>query len=553
MIIVIFAITKLAKEPAMKKFFVFITVLAIVAGCNTQKTKKEKVLDFGPYVLQPVELKADMSGLDSSEKKVIALLSKAATYADSMFLYESAGKYASVYKYINDTLTKVRFKINFGPWDRFLDDVSFIDTINDKPLGANFYPADIMKSEFLRFKDLSKMSNYTFIRRNSQGKLYCVPYHVQFARWNDSVAVLLREAAQCSGDSAFSQYLLSRIEALKTDDYYKSDSMWLGLDSKIDFIFGPVEISEDRLFNLKAEHKALVLVKDTLWSQRMKLFSDLLVYLQKTLPVPEEYKRDEPGKASEIVVYDVVKYGGGAYAGQPDISGVYPFYHDFQVKYGVKNIQLKNALQAKFSATVQPIAHEIMVASQRKYVSDTAFFIITMMFDMANTLGPRYTVDKHMPVRKAMKDRFVVMDYMKSAVLSLFLIEQLYSLDYQQGEGKLIPGELKDYYYTFVVDMLRQIRWGTSNDYSLAYLVIYNYLSKNGVFSYIPSGQIIVHFEKLREVLGQLSSKILIIMGDGDYVEASKFIVQNSLVSPELENMINLMNDKKIPLDITVK
>ena len=68
----------------------------------------------------------------------------------------------------------------FGPFDRLEDNKPLIGK-NTKPLGANFYPADMSKEEFERWiKDNSKdekafTSEFTIIRREDD-KLIAIPY-----------------------------------------------------------------------------------------------------------------------------------------------------------------------------------------------------------------------------------------------------------------------------------------------------------------------------------------------------------------------------------------
>ena len=46
-------------------------------------------------------------------------------------------------------------------------------------------------------------------------------------------------------------YLLKKIDALRTDYYYDSDLAWLEMtDSKMDLIIGPNEVNDDQLYGL---------------------------------------------------------------------------------------------------------------------------------------------------------------------------------------------------------------------------------------------------------------------------------------------------------------
>ncbi|MEZ4763443.1 MAG: hypothetical protein R3C26_09665 [Calditrichia bacterium] len=48
----------------------------------------------------------------------------------------------------DNAILKAYFDVNFGPFDRLEDDKPFINTGTHKPEGANYYPADMTKTEF---------------------------------------------------------------------------------------------------------------------------------------------------------------------------------------------------------------------------------------------------------------------------------------------------------------------------------------------------------------------------------------------------------------------
>mgnify|MGYP003381013591 CR=1 FL=1 len=81
---------------------------------------------------------------------------------------------------ISDTDLRKYTEINYGPWDRLNGNASFIKEIGNKPAGANYYPEDMTKEEFEKSTLADKENLYTFIRRDAEGNLISVPYHIQF-------------------------------------------------------------------------------------------------------------------------------------------------------------------------------------------------------------------------------------------------------------------------------------------------------------------------------------------------------------------------------------
>ena len=132
------------------------------------------------------------------------------------------------------------------------------------------------REEFEAFESETKTSQYTLIRRKADGSLESVPYNVAYKKQHEKAAELIRQAAELAEDEGLINYLNLRAEALLTDEYLASDMAWMDMkNNNIDFVVGPIENYEDRLFNYKAAHEAFVLIKDQEWSQRQSHFSAL--------------------------------------------------------------------------------------------------------------------------------------------------------------------------------------------------------------------------------------------------------------------------------------
>lgn len=169
-----------------------------------------------------------------------------------------------------------------------------------------------------------------------------MPYHEAFREEVEKAAALLRQAAILAEDPGLRRYLDARAEALLTDDYFDSDLAWMDMKTNtIDFIIGPIETYEDRLFGYKAAHEAFILVKDKEWSGRLEKFSALLPVLQRSLPVDEAYKKETPGSESDMNVYDAIYYAGDCNAGSKTIAINLPNDEKVQAAREAANCSLK--------------------------------------------------------------------------------------------------------------------------------------------------------------------------------------------------------------------
>ncbi len=337
-----------------------------------------------------VELTTDMDSLTSKQRRMVGLLIDAAKIMDECFWYEAYGEKSKLLESISDPNVKRFAVINYGPWDRLAGNVPFVDGVTAKPPGANFYPVDMTKTEFEEATLPGKDGLYHFIRRDEKGSLITVPYHEQFAEEMAHASQLLNDAAELADDAGLRHYLRLRADALLTDDYRPSDLAWLEMhDNTIDTVIGPIENYEDQLFGYKTAHEAYVLVKDKQWSERLARYAAFLPELQKSLPVADIYKQEEPGTDTELNAYDVIYYAGDCNSGSKTIAINLPNDETVQLEKGTRRLQLKNAMRAKFDKILLPIADVLIAEDQRQHVTFDAFFSNTMFHEVGTDWASR--------------------------------------------------------------------------------------------------------------------------------------------------------------------
>ena len=166
-----------------------------------------------------VRLTADAGHLSERQTQMIGLLIEASKIMDGLFWQQSWGDRKALLDGIEDPATRRFAEINYGPWDRLSADRPFIESAGPKPLGAQFYPADMGKEEFEAWDQEGKDGLYSLVRRRNDGKLELVPYSLVYAEELKQAAALLREAAGLADDAEFANYLQMRATALETDDY----------------------------------------------------------------------------------------------------------------------------------------------------------------------------------------------------------------------------------------------------------------------------------------------------------------------------------------------
>ena len=501
-----------------------------------------------PEIYADFELTADLSELSDNQREMIGILIDASQIMDDLFWRQAYGDdYEAWLETLTDAKTRRFAEINYGPWDRLDGDKPFIKGVGAKPLGANFYPADMSKEEFEEAYLPGKNGLYSLVRRDQEGKLTLVPYHVAYADELKAAAALLREAAKLAESTDFANYLKLRAAALISDDFQVSDMYWMDVrDNQIDVVIGPIETYEDALFGYRAGYESYVLIKDLEWSDRLSRFADFLPALQKGLPVPDEYKWETPGTDSDLNAYDVVYYAGHSNAGGKTIAINLPNDEVVQLSRGTRRLQLKNAMQAKFDKILVPIADELIEESQRKHISFDAFFANTMFHEVAHGLGIKNTIDGRGTVRETLLDLASSMEEGKADILGLYMITELHKA------GELGDVDLRDYYVTFMTSVFRSIRFGASSAHGKANMVRFNFFMDSGAFVRdVETGRYRVDFERMDTAMTELSRLLLTLQGDGDYEGVKELTESRGLIKAELQGDLDRLTRASIPVDIT--
>ena len=538
----------------MKQIFFIATIGFFLASNTSAQVKYTKAeLDSVQMKINEfavIDLSYNISNIPEAERRILPDLFMAAGIADSIFWKQSYGdKNQFLSSLPNDTLRNFGL-INYGPWERLNNNKPFIKNIGSKPLGARFYPSDMTEEEFNQFADSSKNSLYTVLRRDENNNLVAIPYHQYFDLYVTGIHDFLSNAARrmYRTDKDFATYLYERAQAVLSDSYAKSDQLWLKSQNNVlDIIIGPIETYEDQLKGIKTAYEAYIVVKDVQWSADLQKYVKLLPMLQAGLPVDKSYKKALPGLSSQIGAYDVLFYAGDCNSGSKTIAVNLPNDENVQMEYGTRRLQFKNVMRAKFDSILVPISEVLIDPSQRKYINFNAFFSNTMFHEVAHGLGIKNTITTNEPVTAALKQYYSALEEGKADVLGLYMITELLN------KKELKVGTLEEYYTTFVASIFRSVRFGAASAHGKANMVRFNYFMEQGAIERNLDGTYKVNFEKMKKAVYSLSSIILKIQGDGDIKAAEKLLTEKGVISKQLQEDLDVLRAKRIPVDIVFK
>jgi hypothetical protein len=548
------------KTNVLRQAGVFFLLTAILVGCNSsdkaaneneapQRVEVHEASDpVRPEIYADFKLASDLQGLSENQRKMLVLLIKASEIMDDLYWQQAFGEnHAEWLQSIDDERTRNFADINYGPWDRLDDEKPFISGVGEKPIGAQFYPLDMSQEELDEAQGDGKDGLYTLRRRDSSGSIVVVGYHEAYSEQLEKAAALLREAADLADHSGFANYLRLRADAFISNDYMASDMAWMDVKTNpVELVIGPIETYEDRLFGFRSAFEAYVLIKDLEWSERLAKFSAFLPELQRGLPVPDEYKTENPGSDSDLNAYEVIYYAGHSNAGSKTIAINLPNDEEVQLAKGTRRLQLKNAMQAKFEKILEPIAGVLIDESQRHHITFDAFFANTMFHEVAHGLGVKNTINGKGLVRTSLRDISSSIEEGKADILGLYMIVKLHEA------GELGDIDLRDNYVTMMAGLFRSIRFGASSAHGKANMLRFNFFAEQGAFVRDEvSGTYLVDFERMEQAMSALSNVLLILQGDGDYEGAVSLTEEKGVIGEQLQKDLQRLSDANIPVDIT--
>jgi hypothetical protein len=438
----------------------------------------------------------------------------------------------------------------FGPFNRLEDDKPFIGT-DKKPLGANFYPADMTKEEFENYiknnpkDEKSFTSEFTVIRREN-GKLVAIPYSDYYKNYLIKISQLLKEAADYADNPSLKKYLLSRADAFLSNDYYQSDMDWMDLtNNEIEVIIGPYEVYEDGLFNYKASFESFVTLKDPVESKKLEIFAKYLKAIEQNLPIEDKYKNFNRGSESPIVVANEVFTAGDTKAGVQTLAFNLPNDERVRKAKGSKKVMLKNVHEAKFEKLLKPIAEIVLDPEQLKYVTFDAFFNHTLMHEMSHGVGPGFIKvnGRSTEVKKELKETYSTIEECKADILGMY--NNIFMI--QNG---IYPKDMeKQTWVTFLAGAFRSMRFGINEAHGGGNAIIYNYLLEKGGYVYDEQTQkVSVDFNKIYPALKELCNLVLTIQAEGNYQGAKDLIAMYAVNTPTIEVLRKKLEN--LPVDI---
>ena len=547
----------------MKQFFILVLggvmILAIILSCEKPIKLKKAGMDYVKETLKkfaPVTIAYDKSILSDKDQQVVDKLVEAANYMNKIFLRQVFSKNEEIKKTLekskdpDDKVYLELFNIMFAPFNRLDKNTLFIGTW-PTPEGANYYPEDITKEEFIQWiKDHPEdkknfESEFTIIRRKGD-RLVAIPYSEAYKDLLKPAAKLLHQAGDLAENESLKKFLHSRADAFLSDDYYQSDIDWMNLDSQIEVVIGPYEVYEDNLMGYKAAFESFICVVDPNESKKLQVVAQHISSMERNLPYKDEYKNFKRGGASPIKVVQEIFTAGDTRAGVQTLAFNLP--NDVRVREakGFKNVLLKNVQEAKFNKILKPISEKVIDPKQLTNLTFDAYFNHILLHEISHGLGPGTLTlpnGEKTTVNKMLSETYSIIEECKADVCGN------YNVQYLIDKGTFPKDLEKSLYVTYLGGMFRSVRFGIKKSHGAANMIQFNYLMEKGASEFDDSSErFSVNHKKVKRAVKDLAHILLTIEAEGDYKAAKIFINNYGVMTETMKVTLNKLGD--IPVDI---
>lgn len=156
--------------------------------------------------------------------------------------------------------------------------------------GANFYPHGSTKKEIEKaaMKDPKILDPYTVVKRKND-KLIAVSYFEEYKDLLKKVSDKILEAAKVTDDKDFATCLRFQAKSLMDGSIDESTVSWMSVKPYIiDFVIGPIERYNDKLFFTKTSYQCWVGVLDLKATSRLRKYKDIILSSRRRVLIPSE-------------------------------------------------------------------------------------------------------------------------------------------------------------------------------------------------------------------------------------------------------------------------
>ena len=186
----------------------------------------------------------------------------------------------------------------------------------------------------------------------------------------------------------------------------------------------------------------------------------------------------------------------------------------------------------------------VIEPSEQDHIKFDAFFWNVTFHEVGHGLGVKTTINGKGPVDDAMKTERSNWEEAKADILGLHLVCSLID------KGEITNITKEDAITTYIVGLLRSVRFGAADAHGVANMMCYNFFEEQGAFKRNGNGTYHIDYDKAMKAMDSWIATILQTQAEGNFEFASKFSKEKGTIGANLQKDLDKINKAGIPRDI---
>ena len=321
----------------------------------------------------------------------------------------------------------------------------------------------------------------------------------------------------------------------------------MDLDAPLDITIGPYETYNDELFGYKAGFEAYITIRDEAETNKLKTVAAHLQEVENNLPLDPRYRNPKLGASAPIrVVNEVYASGDGAHGVR---TAAFNLPNDERVisEKGSARIMLKNIQEAKFAATLIPIAGRVLTPGR---AGRSQLQLLLHPHPGART-QPRHRPAPD-PGRRTRHHAApgvegTLQRHRRGQGRCHRPLHAGVPLR-PQADGMDGPAYERPLYTTYLASAFRSVRFGVTEAHGKGMALQFNYFLDKGAFAVNPDGTFAVDVPKMKSAVRDLTHELLTIEAEGNYAAAKKMLDTLAVIRPAMQRALDGLKD--LPTDV---
>ncbi|MDY7229058.1 dipeptidyl-peptidase 3 family protein [Hyalangium rubrum] len=318
---------------------------------------------------------------------------------------------------------------------------------------------------------------------------------------------------------------------------------WLKADPPVDATMGFVETYVDPR-GQKGQWEALINYRDPTENQIMVLIGKRAQYFEERMPWPQAYKRKKVALPVAKAISLVATYP------QPPAGINLPNEQNIREKYGSKSVLVANVMEAASALRRLPLALEFSRtpedrAQAEKYSATARKWLVAFHEVLGHASGQ---VDKkklkNQPPSKFLKEYDNTLEEARADLVALWHAFDPSLAELSPDHEKIAQQMYRDFLVEGLTNLARVEKGAEfEEDHQRGHHMTVNFFIDKGVVKQVVEGErtywVVTDFAKMREAVGELLSKLMVIKATGDYAAIRDLVTQKGIkFDPKLRDEV---------------